>query len=189
MDCSNSDWRDSASEVAPSNCCLTSLFSSNKPKVTLSDISSFDLARAGLALAFAWDLLLHMREFFKLLSSINRFLFFLLFRIRQLRIRYSTMMQSIGNRFECPFFLFLFGFQSMLFRLISIGLNWVYLGYYISDLSDGTKYLASMMMRKGCCRLGWDRLGMQWWHQTELWRGSLSHGCKKFIFFHPESCP
>ena len=75
FDSNNSDWRDSALEVTSSNCCFTSLFSSNKSDVTLSEISNLDSARSALIFAFARDLFAQLRETFRLLSSINRFLF------------------------------------------------------------------------------------------------------------------
>ena len=71
----SSDWSDSALEVASSSCRLTSLFSSNKSEVTLSEISNLDSARSALNFAFARDLYAQLRETFKLLSWINRLLF------------------------------------------------------------------------------------------------------------------
>ena len=58
-----------------SNCCFTSLFSSNKSEVTLSEVSNLDSARSALIFAFVRDLFAQLREAFRLLSSINRFLF------------------------------------------------------------------------------------------------------------------
>ena len=75
IDSNNSDWRGSALEVTSSNCCFTSLFSSNKSEITLSEISNLDSARFALVFAFACDLFAQLRQTFKLLSSINRFLF------------------------------------------------------------------------------------------------------------------
>ena len=49
--------------------------SSNKSPITLSEISGLHSTQSAVILAFACDLLAHLMEFFKLLSSINRFLF------------------------------------------------------------------------------------------------------------------